>query len=368
MGTQSDAETNEMLEAFGKCAEVFLKGEVAEDSPDAKIAEAFSVLYQSIAEAAPPPIKTRAAVIFAQKMVNLPEGAFIGPAPLILGSLVEAGGNADEVGPIYTEYLKKFTNFFIRELPPDEDEREEFQPWLQLAGFAGQGAAAIYCRSKQALIAAQKETELIRRVVKMRWEARFLHHVLVAPNDMEIYVFCLTGDSKFGCKAKINGISDNVQLNVLMEDAFATAHRAGCNPISAHVKAVFDGTGPQQTHLTYSPKFQLSCWTALQEDHSIPGGLSGMTHWIWGEGVPDDITPCPSLDGARVILLGDTMISRSNNVCREFGPLRASFEVLKFFDGEECTALLEKIAKIDPKVREETLAAEHERTNVKSMS
>ena len=92
----------------------------------------------------------------------------------------------------------------------------------------------------------------MKNVLKMRWEARFLHHILVAPNDMEVYVFCLTTSPKFGCKAKISGISDNVQvfypslillslfrcfasmfvgccslilqLNVLMEDALAIAN------------------------------------------------------------------------------------------------------------------------------------------------
>jgi len=83
--------------------------------------------------------------------------------------------------------------------------------------------------------------------------------------------------------------------------------------------------------------------------------------------VPYDITPCPALGGTRVVLLGDSAINRSNNVCREFGPLHAHFKVSEFYDGDNLTNLLQKIIDIDPQVREEVLAGEFARTHVKSL-
>jgi len=93
-------------------------------------------------------------VIFAQKMANLPEGFFIGVAPLVLGSLIEGGAHAgifillfsfflfsfcfflpsflliqffilsfrfciDEVAPIYTAYLRKLTKYLVDNLPAE---------------------------------------------------------------------------------------------------------------------------------------------------------------------------------------------------------------------------------------------------------
>lgn len=100
--------------------------------------------------------------------------------------------------------------------------------------------------------------------------------------------------------------------------------------------------------------WNMYCWTAVSTDKSVDG--ADLMHWVWGEGVPKDIMPCPALEGRRVLLLGrphmyGMPINRGMACSRDFAKLGGKVEIIKNL--EVTTAeYLKEMASIEDGVKQ----------------
>jgi hypothetical protein len=77
-------------------------------------------------------------------------------------------------------------------------------------------------------------------------------------------------------------------------------------------------------------------------------GQGGTKHWIWNEGVPDDI---PVFENRRVILLGPPSYSRGWTAQRLFNGLPARVEVERVLKGSEVDEWIKRLAAAEGRVR-----------------
>lgn len=136
-------------------------------------------------------------------------------------------------------------------------------------------------------------------------------------------------DTKKGIAGKINGITDNYQLQHLLMGL------PQFNPvpsISDADLAVANGSGKQIEDRDIISKWNLynlelcaqDNWQELINTDNSKNELDFRHTWIWPEGVPNDIT---IHGGYRVILLSKASSERSSKVQRTFKNLKASIEV-----------------------------------------
>ena len=101
------------------------------------------------------------------------------------------------------------------------------------------------------------------------------------------------------------------------------------------------GLGPQQTNDGVTGAWNLYNWQALRPDLTLPGMEDGTTHWIWGEGSPEDIA---TFEGHRVVLLGPPSYQRSWTSQRMFAGLPADLSVERKLNKEEVRQWLRRLA------------------------
>ncbi|NDV94586.1 hypothetical protein D0T84_06575 [Dysgonomonas sp. 521] len=147
-------------------------------------------------------------------------------------------------------------------------------------------------------------------------------------------------DRNIGFTGKISGIVDNTQLQyLLMGIPFMND---GKSAVSEEIHSVFDGTGPQQLEkVSAQSKWNMYnlelCrqpdWEQLINNEKNQSVARSFTDcWIWGEGIPSDIS---IHNGRRVILLGLPSYSRSSTIQRTFRNLKAGIEIEKELTEEE---------------------------------
>lgn len=136
-----------------------------------------------------------------------------------------------------------------------------------------------------------------------------------------------------GMLAKISGVADNFQLNVLLMDAFPLAEGLP-RRVSQKVVEVASGRGPQQIQDAVRGAWNLYTWRAIRRDLTLPdpGDLDSKTNWIWNEGTPEQI---PVFDRRRVILLGPPSYARGWGARRTFSRLPAALECERILTADE---------------------------------
>lgn len=146
-------------------------------------------------------------------------------------------------------------------------------------------------------------------------------------------------DNKIGFTGCISGIVDNYQLqHLIMGIPFMNG---GTPALSEKDIAIVNGTGEQMTENVIVSKWNMynlelteqPDWQKIinnKENLSLAKGFSNC--WIWGEGIPEDITVH---DGYRVILLGLPSYARSSRAQRTFKNLKANIEIEKVLREEE---------------------------------
>ena len=150
-------------------------------------------------------------------------------------------------------------------------------------------------------------------------------------------------DTRLGMLARMSGVVENFQLNVLLMDVFPRAGLLARRRVPKRVADIARGLGPQQTDDTVTGVWNLCTWRAITPDLRLPdpsdyGASSG---WIWNEGSPEDI---PVFEGYRVILLGPASYSRSWRSQRMFDKLPATLEVERRLAKAEITDWLQRMA------------------------
>jgi hypothetical protein len=206
-------------------------------------------------------------------------------------------------------------------------------------------AIAVYSVNPAARNAARPLRELAVRLAEFHEAGHWLQLMLGVLDDEPIVV--IEPQTKLGILAKISGVVDNFQLNVLLMDAFPKSGLFARRRVLERVADVARGKGPQQTDDTVTGVWNLYTWRAVDQDLKLPdaGDMSSSTHWVWNEGTPSDIPLFDTGDFGRrrVILLGPASYSRSWGSQRMFDSLPASLEIERQLSKEEVQALLARM-------------------------
>jgi len=216
--------------------------------------------------------------------------------------------------------------------------------WGALDLFAS-AAIAVLARSPAARRRARARPELAKRaaaVGDLHGKAKFLAELLRVLDDEVLLV--LHPETGRGWKVRIGGISDNFQLHTLLADALIGDPEKGLlsgrRPDPRIGAAARDR--PVDPSVTLAEgAFNLMNWQALRPDRTLPAGQDGSAHWIWNEGVPDDIE---KFEGVRVVLLGPSPYHRTWDAGRRFEDMPADLKVVETLTPAAADGLLGRIA------------------------
>jgi len=282
---------------------------------------------------------------------------------LALGALVEGGAPPELAWPAISRRLRetldgatRFARACVTEAnDPVVDDAiasvgaavakkrpREAAAWQALASRC---LAAVACltRSRALRKAEQAKGELAEAVFPLEdavEEVGFLSQALRILDDAPLLL--IHPESQRGFRVVVRDVSSNVELYVLLADAIVGDPAAGLvpgtRPDPRAVAALKDPDHAPRKPPQVMVSFNLSAWTALEDDGSLPeADAEHPEHWIWIEGVPADI---PELDGERVVLLHDPAVARMLPVESSFAALRPSLVVKKKLSTAEVARLL----------------------------
>lgn len=210
-------------------------------------------------------------------------------------------------------------------------------------------ALAVLSRSKALRRQTRADGAMARtsaRLAELGFEQPCLYKMLSILDDEEFVV--LHPQLARGYVIRIAGIGDNFQLHTLLEGALIGDVAQGWlpgerpSPRSLALSAGAPITDPNNLPTTVGA-LNLWNWTGLRADGSLEEGLHGGTeHWIWNEGIPEDIVP---YRGTRVILLGQPPYRRSWFAGRFFTAMVGELEVLRRMPADEAQAWLADLAR-----------------------
>ena len=200
-------------------------------------------------------------------------------------------------------------------------------------------------RSPAARRRARGRPELAKRaaaVGDLHGKAKFLAEMLRVLDDEEL--LALHPETGRGWKVRVAGISDNFQLHTLLADALIGDPDKGLlpgrRPDPRVTAAARDGAVDPSAALAEGA-FNLMNWPALRPDRTLPTGQDGSAHWIWNEGVPDDIE---KFEGVRVVLLGPPPYHRTWDAGRRFEDMHAELNVVETLTPAAADDFLGRIA------------------------
>jgi hypothetical protein len=185
-------------------------------------------------------------------------------------------------------------------------------------------AIAVFSASAKARIAAHGQRDLAAKIADNHEAGHWLRLMLSVLDDEPFLV--IEPATKLGIFARISGVVDNFQLNVLLMDGFPSSDPAAGRRVSQRVADVARGIGPQRTEDGVRGVWNLYTWKAVVAGGNLPDprDYGAKDCWIWNEGIPEDI---PVFEGRRVVLLGPTSYVRTWQSQRMFARLPATLNL-----------------------------------------
>jgi hypothetical protein len=156
-------------------------------------------------------------------------------------------------------------------------------------------------------------------------------------------ILVIEPETRLGIIARISGVVDNFQLNVLLMDGFPRPGFLGRRRVPRRVADVALGRGPQHSDDVVTGVWNLYTWAAIGPGLRLPdtSDFGSSACWIWNEGVPEDI---PLFDDRRVILLGPPSYQRTWRSQRLFSKLPAKLEIERKLTKDEVSGWLLRMA------------------------
>jgi hypothetical protein len=151
---------------------------------------------------------------------------------------------------------------------------------------------------------------------------RALAEALAVADDLAVTV--LHPDAGLGWRVRLDGVGDLYQLHVLLADAVTGRgpNRLPGRPPGRLVDVYRDAdAGPEDVG---AARFQLFRPSAVRPDGTLPAGLAGVDHWLWGHERPADL---PAVAGERVLLVADAPYPRAWPAGRRCPTVRGELRV-----------------------------------------
>jgi hypothetical protein len=201
-------------------------------------------------------------------------------------------------------------------------------------------AIAVFSVSAPSRAAARGLRDLAAGIADHHEAGHWLRLMLSVLDDEPILV--IEPQTALGILARISGVVENFQLNVLLMDGFPKSGFLARRRIPQRVADVARGIGPQQTDDTVTGVWNLYTWKAIGPGLKLPdpNDYGASDHWIWNEGCPEDI---PVFQDRRVILLGPASYPRSWRSQRMFDRLAAKLECERKLTRAEITDWLQRM-------------------------
>lgn len=200
-------------------------------------------------------------------------------------------------------------------------------------------AIAMISRSKRARRAANDEGRMVARLRSFPLHHDMLHwlaQLLSVLDDEKLLV--IHPEYQLGYEIEVEGIAGNHQLFVFLEDTLIGDEKAGWLPGDRPRPQVVASAREynQYNHATpHEFAYHYSNWQALNDDGLVD--LQRHDNWIWGEGIPADIT---AFDGVRVILMSDPPYKRTFGISAIFEGIEPDLRVIRQLPTEEVMNLL----------------------------
>ncbi len=217
--------------------------------------------------------------------------------------------------------------------------------WADLAELIGDAFTAC-AASVDARRVTRAVPGLCRRLADFAADHRSCHEfaaLLAAADDVVLTV--LHPAARAGFRFQLQGIVDLNQLHILLADAATGSPGRGYFPGPPPDARVADAyidrpTDPAADVATAS--YQLFRSSALRSDGTLPAGFAGADAWLWGHESPHAI---PTVNGERVLLLGDAAYLRQWPVGRRFSALKGELQLLRMLPRAEVDGWLDAITK-----------------------
>jgi hypothetical protein len=236
------------------------------------------------------------------------------------------GGDAGDAGEQFGQVAQR--------LAPAHPE--EAEAWSALES-SWPSAIALLSASTSARAQAQDLREPARQIAEFHTGGHWIELILSVLANEPLLV--LEPSTRLGLTAKMTGVVDNFQLNMLLMDIFPTPNGQPQRRIARKAAEVAWGRGPQMLQDTVTGAWNLYTWRALRPDRTLPGRMES-EHWVWNEGRPEDIEV---FAGQRVVLLGPASYSRGWRAQRMYVALRPELADLRVLPPAEVDSWLERI-------------------------
>jgi hypothetical protein len=270
---------------------------------------------------------------------------------LALGALVEGGASPEHAWPAIgnnlTSLLDHATDFAAAAVEQSQDENVDTA--IESAGAVvakkkpreAEAWKALPSRCLAAVACLTRSKELRARVRK----DHALHEAAWPLSDVV---------SEVGYLLQALRIVDDETLLVLAPDAGrgwrVTVDAMPSNADAKAVAAIREGAHPAKGPASVKVPFHLVAWPAVERDGSLPPADSHETeHWIWMEGIPDDIPV--GAGKQRVVLLQDAPDSRPIPVAPSFESLRPDVRVTEELSSAEVERTMLTLGKAAAKTR-----------------
>jgi len=216
---------------------------------------------------------------------------------------------------------------------------EQNAAWGALEQF-WRPAIAVFSVSAQARAAARPLRDWAAKISGYHEAGHWLRLMLSVLDNEPI--LAIEPETTLGIIARISGVVDNFQLNVLLMDKFPSSELFARRRVPQQVVDVACGDGPQETDDTVTAVWNMYSWEAIFAGFTLPSAddYHASDLWISNEGIPEDI---PVFDGRRVILLGPASYPRFWRSQRMFGNLRASLEIERQLPKDEIYDWLQRM-------------------------
>ena len=166
--------------------------------------------------------------------------------------------------------------------------------------------------------------------------ASYLVPILCVLDEEPLLV--LEPSSGLGIEAKMSGIADNFQLQMLLQSEWEKLD--GKTRVSPEITAMARGEGEQRLEKRVTGSWNLWNWPVLRTHRELPTDSSQNELWIWNEGRPSDIE---RFQNWRVVILGPPSYQRGWQAQRLFSRLSAHIEILRVLSPAEVAAWIGKL-------------------------